>query len=145
MTDSSGYLWKGIKVFLEEILHTVYIFVLFIAIVHTSNAPSFSLFVSVSIKHSTQTCTKALSSKNSLPVCVSQPVLVHLCVPACVLGACLNVCQPQLLEPIQGFRGDHTTQRDNQRQAHAAPREDINTGTAGQGAQEGRARQRGRK
>lgn len=61
-----------------------------------------------------------------------------------MLGACLNVCQPQLLEPIQGFRGDHTTQRDNQRQAHAARREDINTGTAGQGAEEGRARQRGR-
>lgn len=60
-------------------------------------------------------------------------------------GACLNVCQPQLLEPIQGFRGDHTTQRDNQRQAHAARREDINTGTAGQGAEEGRARQGERK
>lgn len=66
-------------------------------------------------------------------------------VSVCVFGACLNVCQPQLLEPIQGFRGDHTTQRDNQRQAHAARREDINTGTAGQGAEEGRARQGERK
>lgn len=65
---------------------------------------------------------------------------LRVCVSACVLGACLNVCQPQLLEPIQGFRGDHTTQRDNQRQAHAARQEDINTGTAGQGAEEGRAR-----
>lgn len=62
-----------------------------------------------------------------------------------MFDACLNVCQPQLLEPIQGFRGDHTTQRDNQRQAHAARREDINTGTAGQGAEEGRARQGERK
>lgn len=55
------------------------------------------------------------------------------------------MCQPQLLEPIQGFRGDHTTQRDNQRQAHAAQREDINTGTVGQGAEEGRARRGERK
>lgn len=68
-----------------------------------------------------------------------------MCMRVCVLGACLNVCQPQLLEPIQGFRGDHTTQRDNQRQAHAARREDINTGTAGQGAEEGIARQGERK
>ncbi len=78
-----------------------------------------------------------------LCVRVSVCVCVCVCVSACVLGACLNVCQPQLLEPIQGFRGDHTTQRDNQRQAHAARQEDINTGTAGQGAEEGRARRGG--
>lgn len=78
-----------------------------------------------------------------MPESVFVGICVCLCV--CTLSACLNVCQPQLLEPIQGFRGDHTTQRDNQRQAHAARREDINTGTAGQGAEEGRARQGERK
>lgn len=78
-------------------------------------------------------------------MCLCLCLCVSLSLTACVLGACLNVCQPQLLEPIQGFRGDHTTQRDNQRQAHAVRREDINTGTAGQGAEEGRARQGERK
>ncbi|MEQ2275048.1 hypothetical protein XENORESO_019212 [Xenotaenia resolanae] len=76
-----------------------------------------------------------------------------MCVRECVWlyvhgsehSACLNVRRLQLLEPIQGFRGDRTTQRDNQRQAHAARREDINTGTAGQGAKEGRASHAGRK
>ena len=64
-------------------------------------------------------------------------VHVHVCV--CV---CVHVCPPRSLEPVQGFRGDHTTQRDNQRrQAHAVRREDINTGTTGQGLGE---RERGR-
>lgn len=52
--------------------------------------------------------------------------------------------RPRSLEPIQGFRGDHTTQRDNQRQAHAVRREDINTGTAGQGAEGETERKGGR-
>lgn len=56
--------------------------------------------------------------------------------------ACMHVhvcvCPPRSLEPVQGFRGDHTTQQDNQRQqAHGVQREDINTGTTGQGLGDG--------
>ncbi len=73
---------------------------------------------------------------------VEQTALDHECdsvsVCVCVRVPRTHVCPPQSLEPIQGFRGDHTTQWDNQWQAHAVRREDINTGTTGQGPQGGR-------